>query len=367
VSRNGDELETQDELLGQVAASVRRLLPPFWSAGILDEEIGRVEGFRPDAVFEVGPPGGPSARWVVEMKRTDRVSISELVHQARRVRQLAERPVLIVTPFANPALRRACVENDLSYADATGWVRLVSGSPAVFISHEGAAKASVKPRPTALSRLNGAAAGRIIRSLLAAEPPLGVRQLADVAGVSPGSVAKLLPTVVAAGAVERDRAGAVVDVRRRLLLERWIQDYSYRTTNKDLLWMLDPRGIDHVVARLQSVHGVVATGSLAARRFLPPGRVAVTPTVLAALYSHDPAEAARNLGLHPGTEGRANVVIAKPYDDRLMSEFDEQSRAVGLMQALADLLTLPGRSPDEADQLMDFLAETDPSWAGEDE
>lgn len=59
----------------------------------------------------------------------------------------------------------------------------------------------------------------------------------------------------------------------------------------------------------------------------------------------------------------ANVVIAVPQDGDILPAADEREPAVApLALVVADLLTLPGRSDAEAEQLMDALAATDQAW-----
>ena len=58
----------------------------------------------------------------------------------------------------------------------------------------------------------------------------------------------------------------------------------------------------------------------------------------------------------------ANVVIAAPQDDRILPDPGEPVALAPTALVVADLLTLPGRSDAEAEQLMDSLAATDPSW-----
>ena len=58
----------------------------------------------------------------------------------------------------------------------------------------------------------------------------------------------------------------------------------------------------------------------------------------------------------------ANVVIAAPQDGRILPGPGEPATLAPTALVVADLLTLPGRSDAEAEQLMDALASIDPSW-----
>ena len=41
-------------------------------------------------------------------------------------------------------------------------------------------------------------------------------------------------------------------MRPRVLLGRWTQDYSFRTSNTQVSWFLAPRGIDNALCRIPS-------------------------------------------------------------------------------------------------------------------
>jgi hypothetical protein len=271
-------------------------------------------------------------------------------------------PVLFVADYLGPATRRALTEAGISYVDATGWVRLVSDDPLILLTGEGAERSPRAPESAAVVRLNGVATSRVIRALSEVEVPVGVRELASVAQVSPGSVSKLLTTLAAEGIVDRDARGAVSNVRRRSLLRRWAQDYGYATTNPAVAYWLAPRGLAQVIDRVAEQEGVAVTGSAAARRLLPPDKTSVVPLRLLALYAASPRRLAEQLGLVEADAATANVVIAAPQDGRILPGPGEPATLAPTALVVADLLTLPGRSDAEAEQLMDALASIDPSW-----
>jgi hypothetical protein len=229
----------------------------------------------------------------------------------------------------------------------------------------GAARDPRPPRASTIARFNGASAGRIIRALLAGKFPIGVRALAERAAVSAGTVSKVLKELDSEAIVTRDSSGQVAAVRKRLLVERWIRDYSFLKTNT-VGWYLAPRGIEYAVNRaLENNSWVVETGSSAARRLLPPGTTPVTAASQIALYVPRASEIAELLGAVPADRAAANMLLAEPYDAELLRRPDGSAGrlpAVDLGQIIADLKTMPGRAPQEADQLMDALAATDRSW-----
>lgn len=244
----------------------------------------------------------------------------------------------------------------MGFLDLTGWARVVSESPLVLLTGEGARRAPGPRKGAAVSRLNGRAAGRGIRELFVADLPIGVRALALRADVSPGSVSKLFTTLAAEGVVDRDERGAVTRVRRGALINRWTRDYSFTASNPAVGHYLAPRGMQRVLDRLPHVELPVAmTGSAAARRMLPDGTTPVVPLQLLSVYTSDPMELARELSLIETEPRTANVVVAVPQDETVLAVAEGDVQLAPTALVLADLLTLPNRSDAEAAQLLEAL------------
>ncbi|MFF1821017.1 helix-turn-helix domain-containing protein [Kribbella sp. NPDC058245] len=301
----------------------------------------------------------------VVVKRWTTAPSSAVIGVLAGEQRRATNPLLLMTDYTNGPLRRACEELGISYVDESGWVFLKVDDPPILVRTEGAERS--QPRVNnEVTRLNGVAVGRVLRTLLETQPPIGVRELAERASVkSPGSVSKLLPTLVAAGAVERDQHGRIVVIRQRALLERWTQDYSYLNGNGVVLDYLAPRGLPPVLAQLSSLSKVCATGSFAGNEYLGAGTVPVVPATRLSLYAQDPRELAVELGLVRVDRQSSNVIVAAPRDQQLIESPRHRNHLplAPLPQVLADLLTLPGRESLLADQLMDQLAQSDPAWS----
>lgn len=345
--------------LGESVRRISELLPGAWT---LESGVPVASSSSaPDRVVRLVGPGGAEVAFAVEVKRSGSVPARLLSLVLRDVEERAGLPVLFVSDYIGASLRLLLAEEGISYADATGWVRIISDDPLILLTGEGARRAPRDRESSAVSRMNGIAAGRAIRALATADLPIGVRSLATAAGVSPGSAAKLLTTLSAEGIVDRDEAGAVVAVRRRDLIRRWVQDYSFAKANPTVAYLIAPRGLERAMTALGNVDGGVAlTGSAAARRLLPDGAVPVVPLRLLALYAADPAQVAAVLGLIQADPATANVVIAAPQDRDILATGTIVTAPAPLV--VADLLTLPGRSDAEAEQLMDALAASDPAW-----
>ncbi len=349
-------------VLRHAAERLREFMPASWDVNLVPDVRDNLTGRRYDADLILRSPAGETI-FVVEVKSSKQGSRSAKV-VVDQLRDLARgRPALLVTSFANPPLRRACEDAGVGYLDETGWAYLRSDDTGLFVVHEGAKRApSLEKRDATMSRLDGPGASAVIRCLWEISTPIGVRALASEAEVSPGTAAKVLPSLASYGAIERDSTGAVTAVDRRLLLERWVQDYGFFTTNSEVHWFLASRGPDYAYKQLenQSVHQVAETmvaltGYLAAFMALPRGTFPVIPHSLLSLYAWDPELLASALSLKPATRQTANVVIVKPRDASLLRPGLEP---VPVPQALADLMTMGGRFPELAEQVFEILVDT---------
>lgn len=343
--------------------TVAGLLPASWRLELLPEPGMGVR--RADALVGLSGPRGGDAAFVVEAKRSGALSIGPLLAVLGELGRASELPVLFVSDYIGPSLRDALASAGISYADTTGWVRLTYEDPLILLTGTGAARA---PRPrqrgNVVARLNGVAANRIIRALCEKPLPVGVRELAGIAAVSAGSVSKLLVTLAAEGIVERDEASGVSAVLRRALIRRWVSDYSFAGSNSAVRYCIAPRGLERTLSQVGAQDDVALTGSAAARRMLPDAATSVVPLRQLALYGAYPAGVAAAWGLIDSDPATANVVIARPQDLNILrgSTVDNGIVLAPVALVLADLLTLPGRSDAEAEQLMDALATTDPAW-----
>lgn len=358
----GNTQNRETSLLRDAVQCVEALLPDSWRATIASDGARfRVEPSSstsaPDAVVMLAGPDGTTVSFAVESKPSGS-AIRPAIAQLRAMSAALRMPPLFVSDYIGPTLRGALTDEGISYADATGWVRITAESPLILLTGQGAGRSPRHRESTAVVRLNGAAAGRLIRTLCAEKVPLGVRALAARADVSPGTVSKILPTLAAEGVIDRGERGVVTQVRRMPLIRRWVKDYSFLATNDAAQHFIAPRGLDRTLQKLEGLASpVTLTGSAAARRMLPSEAVPVVPLRLLALYAESPDRLAEDVRLIPAGPATANVVVAAPQDRSVLAEPLAPAPLV-----LADLLTLPGRSDAEAEQLVDALSLSDPAW-----
>lgn len=345
-------------LLRSAVDRLKTALPRTWTLD-LDLDPGRdgtVTAVAPDARLTIRTPSGASATFTIEVKRASRGSVRGALE---RLLLLSDgQPALVITDFANPALRKQCEELGIGYVDLTGWVFIRNDSAGIFVRTQGPARQAPLPdgRTTATKRLDGPGASKVVRALWDVTSTTGVRELAQRAGVSAGTVTKVLPALAAYGAVTRLRDGGVTDVDRRLLMERWTLDYKVYRTNPEVLWRLAPRGPDLAYADLLATdlgndptgRTIAYTGWLAATVSLPEGNYPVVPNTLLSIYSADPGALGDDLGLRTASPQTANVVLIRPRDETLLTGVP---LPVPEPQIIADLMTMGGRYDELATQL----------------
>jgi hypothetical protein len=267
-------------------------------------------------------------------------------------------PLIVVAPYLSKSVREVLKRRGASYADRTGNVRIVLDEPGLFVLTSGAG-ANPWPDKRQLS-LRGVKAGRVVRALVASVPPLGVRQLAGLASTDPGYVSRLLALLDAEALVDRTSRGRVERVDWRKLVARWAGDAPLSDRATATTW-LAPRGLKGILGRLRGAEPrYLVTGSAAAAKLAP-----VAPTRWLSVYVDDPTAMAEQLDLRPADAG-ANVVLLQPEDEAI---YEQGTEIEGVHQAalpliVVDLLTGPGRSPAEAEALMDWMDDNEGAWRG---
>lgn len=342
--RNGRNSGTT---LAQALACVRRRLPPNWTA---EERAG-----EPTSTLTLCGADGRCADLAIVVRKG-------LV--PRDVRALVvdtSQPTLVISSYLGARARELLAQAGMSYADTTGNLRLVASSPAIFLEGVGAGQ---DPGRTArpLHSLRGAAAGRVVRALCEFTPPFGVRTLAEVASTPLGTVSRVVSFLESEALLTRDDRKQVVAVDWAALLSRWAKDYGVSTTNVMRAY-LEPRGLGALWPKLSRLSRYAATGSIAG--------TSVAPTRLAMLYVEDTEAAARSLDLVT-TEAGANVWLLQPYDEVVFErtrrrqvtagESTTAIVAVSFPQTAVDLMTSPGRGPQEAEALLDKMKGTADEW-----
>ena len=333
------------------ADALRERLPPGWSVELRPGTNGGVQ-------LTLRASDGRRAKLaVVSRKRVSPKDVPHLVRQAEG----AAGQLLLVAPFLSPRAREMLADANASYVDATGNLRVVVSDPAVFLEGRGADRDPHRqPRP--LRSLKGKAAARVVRALCDFVPPYGVRTLAETSSTPLGTVSRVVSFLEEEALITRNDKKVITAVDWPALIKRWAGDYSVTGSNI-MRSYLEPRGLAALAPKMGKLGRYAVTGSLAG-----PG---VAAARLAMIYVDDPERAAQALELVP-TEAGANVWLLEPYDkvvfERTQSRpFSSAPQATSVVvvapsQVAADLMTSPGRGPQEADALIEKMKGSEHAW-----
>lgn len=331
--------------------AVRDRLPPGWSV-----ELRAPRG--DELALDLRAVDGRATSFRVVVRK--QIQPRDVPNLLRQTSDPGQR-VLVVAPFLSPRARELLVEGGASYADSSGNLRLVASTPAIFLEGRGADRDPDR-QPRALRSLKGAAAGRVVRALCDFKPPYGVRELADASGTPLGTVSRVVTLLEQEALLTRNDDKRIVDVDWAALIARWASDYSVTGSNL-LRSYLEPRGLTALGAKLGKLERYAVTGSLAG-----PG---IAPARLAVLYVDDARTAAETLELVPAEAG-ANVWLLEPFDvvvfertsTRQLTTSPGAPPAVvaAPSQVAADLLTSPGRGPQEGEALIERMKGAEDDW-----
>jgi hypothetical protein len=351
--------ETESEVVRRTVALLIERLPRGWSAQLLPP----TSDLRPDAVIDIVAPDGRSATLIVEAKRVvegrDIDSIREQL--ARYAQEWPNALGLLVARYLSPPVRARLADEDVSYVDATGNVRVELPTPGLFLSDRGADRDPWRGPGRPRGTLKGEPAAKITRVLADFGESWTVRELVDVARVSTGATYRVVEYLEREGLAIRtpDARIGVPDWVR--LLRRWSDDYGFVRSSQVTRWIA-PRGLPDLLRRVAEggePGRYAVTGTIAAAEW-----AAYAPARLAMIYVDDSGKAADVWGVRP-TDAGANVILAEPefsvvFERRLTNK--EGVVIAAPTQVVVDLMTGPGRSPNEAEELLDWMRRNERSW-----
>jgi hypothetical protein len=354
-----DAPETEVDVMRRGAALLAERLPSGWSAQLRAPGSNQ----RVDALIELVAPDGQRATLVVEAKR------SLDGRDVRAVREQLERYIaafpnaqgLVLARYLSPPVRARLADEGLSYVDATGNLRVNVSSPGLFMSDRGAEsdpwRGPGRPRGT----LKGEPAAKVVRAVADFAGPWTLRELIEVAKVSTGAAYRVIDYLEREDMARRQPGGRVFIPDWVRVLRRWSDDYGFVRNSRITRWIA-PRGLPDLVKRIVSASGpptYAATGTLAAAEW-----AAYAPARLAMLYVTAADDAAGAWGLRPADAG-ANVTLAEPEFDVVFErslKSKDGFKIAAPTQVVVDLMTGPGRSPSEAEELLKWMKRNEQSW-----
>ena len=357
-------------MLEEACQTLLRRLPPGWSLTEQREQVPVQTGrFHADALLTLADPQGVITHIFVEVKRRplEAREVSLLADYWARALSAqsqgsrghdGDAVLMVVAPFLGPSAKDRLAEAGISFADATGNLRLVSSRPAVFIEAAGASRNPWREN-LPLRSLRGSRSGRVVRALLDHRPPFGTRELSSLTGNAPASVSRVADLLEREAIIQRARPrGPISEVDWERLLHRWALDYDFGEAN-ELTPCLEARGVISLMDKLRATDFPYAvTGSFAAVRYAP-----VAEPRLVTVYTPNARDAINRLGLRPADSG-ANVLVGKPFDPVVFERTEEDGGITyaKVTQVVVDLLTGPGRGPAEAESLIDWMRFNEDAW-----
>jgi hypothetical protein len=362
--------ESESVLLDGLEQALRSTLPSTWRLEARRQPLrGHDHGY--DAGVTVEAPDGSRVLILVQAKQT--LSPAQIPRLARKlevgIRERQGDPVdsisaMIITNFASERSRELLKRAGIGWYDRTGNLRLRAERPSIYVERAGADRnPESDPSDRRLKSLKGPGAARIVRALLDGAADTRVRALATSADVGAATSARVLQYLDSEGLVERDERASVKHVHKRSMVHAWARDYGFSTTNHATP-VLSPRGVPWLIEQLTEKRlPHVLAGSAALRHHLPESATAVTPLSLLAVYSEEVPRLKRELRLRDSDRG-ANVLLLEPFDPVVVrgASEDEGHWYTAPSQTVVDLLTSPGRGPEEAAQLLEILGAQDEEW-----
>lgn len=364
----GDVSSTDGQLIDTALELLSKRLPAGWT---VERAQGQGAGTGDhDALFVFSTQfGGGAGSAIVEAKRNFAAADVErlLGGLTRRLRETSgDRTILLVSEFLSPRTRQLLAQEDISYIDLTGNIRLVMRTPPIFVEVTGADR---RPRTASSKRtagLGGAKVGRVVRFLAEVAPPYGVIDIEEETAISRGYVSRLLDRLADEALIRRESRGPIQDVDWPAMLRLRGQSVDLFTANTSRSFVA-PNGAR---AAFESLAGsaiaadVVVTGSFAAVRKAP-----IAAPALLTLYLRpegqgpDFGEVQSALGLLPADEG-ADVVLLGPSNDRVVEDtwVAEGVDFVNLPQLAVDCLGGSGRMPAEGEALIAWMQENPETW-----
>jgi hypothetical protein len=355
--------EREVDILRRAVELVERRLPQGWSVSL--RENVQTGGVQIDAEAVLTAPAKGSATLIFEAKRSlVTANLPGMLDQLHRYASLVDssaRPAVpvIVARYLGLAARTWLERKNVSYADATGNMRLVVDRPAIFLHDRGADRDPWRGPGRPRGTLVGPPAARVVRALVDYAAPMTVPTLVRLSGASTGAAYRVVGFLAGEGLIARSPKSPITTVDWRGILERWSQDYGFQRNNI-VRGYLEPRGPAAFTDRLAQSHGLryALTGSLAVQRLAPHA-----PPRLAMVYVDDIQHVANELGLQAIETGANILLAAGDYDVSLDRTVNHDGLiCVAPSQAAVDLLTGPGRGPSEAIALLDWMGVHEGEW-----
>jgi hypothetical protein len=355
-----DRPSSEDDVLRTAVALLESRLPPGWSLQV-EHYPSTSADRRTEAVLRIRSSEGHEAAIGVEAKvLVEPRDVAALRERLQSFDEQRGNPGMVVARYLGKSVRERLAEAGLSYADASGNVRVATRWPGLFISDRGAERDPWRGPGRPRESLKGEPAAKVVRALADHARPWKITELVKASGASTGSVYRVVELLEKEDLASRTADGEIVVRNWAALLRRWSEDYQFIGSNVVTRWIA-PRGLPVFLDRMRqsSPNGYAVTGTVAAAAWAP-----YAPARSAMVYVTDAKRAAREWDLRASDRG-VNVLLAEPAFSvvlaRTWHELDGLTVAAPA-QVAVDLMSGPGRSPAEAEELVEWMGRNEYSW-----
>ena len=349
------KVSTEREILSEVVRQLRFAVPAAFELEIEATESGSLS--KADALIDMKFLGKPPLRFAVEVRTTiDRSGLLRVMEAATKDKNNA---VIIAARYISLPAQQELRKLGVSFADATGNIFIAAPRLGLLISNRGMDMYPWRKAGRPKASLTGVSTELVIRALVDMKEPYLTAELARESGTSRGSAYWVLDRLEEVGFITRSKKSLIEKVEWQELLRAWSAESDFFKTSTTTSYIA-PRGLEQLIVDLKTIDKELyaATGTIAAA-----GYHSSAGLYTAMLYSTNPKALANKLGIRQTDRG-ANVMLAYPDSDgpfQRTTEF-EGMRIVSAPQTYRDLMSGPGRNPEEAKNLLDWMVQNDGIW-----
>jgi hypothetical protein len=349
------KVSTEREILSEVVRQLKLAVPPSFELEIAVIESGPLS--RAEALIDMKFLDKPSLRFAAQIKTTiDRSGLLRVMEAATKDKNNA---VIIAARYISLPAQQQLKKLGICFADATGNIFIAAPRLGLLISNRGMDMDPWRKPGRPKASLTGVSTELVIRTLVDMKEPYLTAELARESGTSRGSVYWVLDRLEEVGFITRSKKSLIEKVEWQELLRAWSAESDFFKTSTTTSYVA-PRGLEQLIADLKTIDKELyaATGTIAAASYHSSAGL-----YTAMLYSSNPEALANKLGIRQTDRG-ANVLLAYPNSTgpfQRTTEF-EGVRIVSAPQTYRDLMSGPGRNPEEAKNLLDWMVLNDGIW-----
>jgi hypothetical protein len=345
---------SQRVLFMEIRESLRELLPEFLKVELefaSKDSFLKIEAEDGSSIrFQLLAASSANALKLLGLKKSE-VEASQTVPADRDAQPL------LVSRYLSLPIRQTLTRQGLAFADATGNARILNQSPSLAIITQGGASDPFRAPGRPKLSLKGQSAQQVAKYLVEHTAPLAISKLIQETGVPRGSVYRVLDLLAESDRIEKS-SGQITRIDWEAILLDWTDETSFFQAGFTKSYQAT-KGLPQLLSDLKKVRTrYVATGTIASAPFhQSAGLYAAT------LYSEDPDALAKELGL-VATESGANVIIAFPSDQMpYLGEIEINGlKITSPALTFRDLMSGPGRGPEEAKNLLDWMRSNRELW-----